>query len=357
MSEQDAEIVFGRSGGLATITLNRPKALNALNLGMVRALGPVLAEWERDPSVKAVLIRGAGPRAFCAGGDIRQLYEDGRAGGRYPYDFYREEYIINAHIKRYAKPYVALMDGIVMGGGLGFSVHGARRVLTETTLAAMPETGIGLFPDVGGGYFLARCPGEIGVYLALTGARVKTADAIYCGVGDIVVPQAKLDEIEAALAAADLGPGLAAIDAVLAGFAVPADAPPLAAHRALIDRHFAHATVEAILASLDSDADPFAEEAARTIRMKSPTSCKIALRQIRFGRNLTMDENMRMEWRIAHRVIKGHDFYEGVRAVIVDKDNAPNWRPARFEEVNDAAIDAYFAPLGEEELRYPWERA
>jgi len=244
-----------------------------------------------------------------------------------------------------------------MGGGVGISQPAKFRVATENTRYAMPETGIGLFPDVGGGYFLARCPGEIGVYLALTGARIKTADAIHCGVGDIVVPQAKLDEIEAALAAADLGPGLPAIDAILARHAVEPGTPSLAAHRALIDRHFSHTTVEAILASLDSDADPFAEEAARTIRMKSPTSCKIALRQIRFGRNLTMDENMRMEWRIAHRVIKGHDFYEGVRAVIVDKDNAPNWRPARFEEVSDAAIDAYFAPLGEEELRYPWERA
>lgn len=353
----EPEILFARKGGLAIVTLNRPKALNALNLEMCIAFGTKLFEWEKDANVQAVLIRGAGSRAFCAGGDIRRLYEEGRTGGRYPYDFYHDEYVINAHIKRYTKPYIALMDGIVMGGGLGFSVHGARRVLTETTVAAMPETGIGLFPDVGGGYFLSHCPGELGMYLALTGARVKTADAIYCGIGDIVVPQAKLNDLIEALGRADLHGGVLVIDSVLAQFKINPGTSGLMEHRSVIDRHFSKPSVEAILQSLETDSSPFAQETAKHMRTKSPTSCKVTFQQVRLGKTLSMDENMRMEWRIASRMPKGHDFYEGVRALIVDKDNKPAWKPARLEDVTAAEVEAYFRPLGEGELTFPWEKS
>lgn len=349
----DQDIVFDRDRRLAHVTLNRPKALNALTHEMCQAFAERLKAWEQDADVGAVLIRGAGGKAFCAGGDIRKLYEEGRAGGTYPYRFYSDEYRLNAHIKRFAKPYIAFIDGITMGGGVGFSVHGARRIATENTVFAMPETGIGLFPDVGGTHFLPRCPGGIGMYLALTGARMKAADCLHAGVADAFVPAARLDELAGDLAALDHAQGLAAIDAVVAGFAGDPGPSGLAAHRALIDDCFSGPSVEAIVAALDRLGDAFAADCARTIRTKSPTSCKIAFRQVREGAKLSMDECMRLEWRVVNRVIRGHDFYEGVRAVIIDKDQKPRWNPARLEDLSDAEIDRYFAPLGEGELPLP----
>jgi enoyl-CoA hydratase len=338
------EVLFERQGAIGLITLNRPKALNALTRAMCVEMKAQLDEWANDAAIKSVVIRGAGERAFCAGGDIRALYESGRAGTPYALDFYRDEYILNAAIKHFPKPYIALIHGIVMGGGVGVSVHGSHRVVDETATFAMPETGIGLFPDVGGSYFLPRCPGQIGMYLALTGARLKTADTLYAGVATHFVPAAKWDGLLERLA-----DGRSPGDALgTLGESVPGDF--LNAHRSAIDRLFARGSVEEILAALDAEHTDFADDTAKIIRTKSPTSLKIAFRQIRDGAKCGFDDCMRMEFRMVNRIIAGHDFYEGVRATILDKDGAPKWNPAELSKVGDADVDAYFAPLDNKEL-------
>ena len=350
----EADIVFSLERGLASVLLNRPKALNALTLEMCLELDARLKAWADDPAVKAVVIRGAGDKAFCAGGDIRKLYDEGRAGGDYPFRFYRDEYRCNARVHRFPKPYIALLDGIVMGGGVGVSIHGSHRIVTENVLFAMPETGIGLFPDVGGAYFLPRLPGQLGMYLGLTGARLKAADAVFAGIGDAFVPRERLAALFEALAAADL-PDRAAVDRVIAGFAAPAGSAPLASHREAIDRCFAADSVEDVLTALEREGTEWAQATAATIRAKSPTSLKIAFRQIREGAKRDFDDCMRMEWRIVNRVIRGHDFYEGTRAVVVDKDQKPKWRPPGLAELTAADIDAYFAPLPEGDLTFEWD--
>ncbi len=338
------DVLFDRRGALGLITLSRPKALNALTHGMCVAMKAKLDEWAKDPLVGAVAIRGDGDRAFCAGGDIRALYDSGRAGTPYAFEFYRDEYRLNAAIKHFPKPYIALLRGIVMGGGVGVSVHGSHRVADDTAVFAMPETGIGLFPDVGGSYFLPRCPGEIGMYLALTGARLKTADMLYAGVATHHVSAGNTAELLERLAAGEPA------DSAIAALVAPPDEAPLAEHRGSIDRHFAAASVEAVLASLDAEDSEWTRATAASIGTKSPTSLKIAHRQLRTGRLLGFDDCMRMEMRIVARVIAGHEFYEGVRATIIEKDNAPKWRPPTLVQVADSDIDTYFLPLGEREL-------
>jgi enoyl-CoA hydratase len=334
----DAEILFEKRGAVGLITLNRPKALNALTHAMCRAMTAQLRAWSVDAEVKAVVVQGAGDRAFCAGGDIRSLYESGKAGTPYALDFYRDEYVLNALIKHYPKPYVALISGIVMGGGVGVSVHGGTRIADETTMFAMPETGIGLFPDVGGSFFLPRCPGRIGMYLALTGARLKTADCLYASVATHFVAREK----RAALIARLCEGG--AIDEL--SEAVPATF--LDTHRAAIDAIFAGDSAEEILAALDADHTDWSRDTAKTIRGKSPTSTKLTVRQLREGAVKSFDDCMKMEYRMVHRIVAGHDFYEGVRATIIDKDGTPKWAPADLAAVSDAAVDAYFAPLERE---------
>ncbi len=341
----DAEILFERRGVVGLVTLNRPKALNALTRDMCVKMNAQLDDWKVDDKIAIVVVCGAGDRAFCAGGDIRSLYESGKAGTPYALDFYRDEYILDATIKHYPKPYIALIGGIVMGGGVGVSVHGTYRVADETTTFAMPETGIGLFPDVGGSYFLPRCPGEIGMYLALTGARLKTADCVYAGVATHFVPAVDRPSLIEGLEGG--GDPAASIGAL----ARPPGDAALASMRPQIDRIFGERSVEAILARLDSDGAEWSRDTAKTIRAKSPTATKLAFRQIREGRNLSFDDGMRMEFRMVNRVVAGHDFYEGVRAAIIDKDQAPKWKPAALEDVSDRDIDAYFAPLGDKELK------
>ncbi|HXC53945.1 MAG TPA: enoyl-CoA hydratase/isomerase family protein [Rhizomicrobium sp.] len=340
----DAEILFEHRGAVGLITLNRPKALNALTHGMVVAMHAKLRQWAGDDAVKTVVIQGVGERAFCAGGDIRALYDSGKARTPYIVDFYRDEYLLNACIKHYPKPYVALLRGIVMGGGVGVSVHGSHRIADESVLFAMPETGIGLFPDVGGSYFLPRCPGQIGMYLGLTGARLKTADTLYAGVATHFVPAAEREILLAALVDGALP------DVAMRGLAEEVPGTFLPEHREKIDALFSRACAEDILAALDADHTDWAADTAKTIRAKSPTATKLAFRQIREGANLSFDDCMRMEFRMVNRVIAGHEFYEGVRATIIDKDGAPKWNPATLAEVTDKDIDAYFAPLGEQEL-------
>lgn len=342
---EDAEVLFERHGALGLITLNRPKALNALTHDMCVRMKAQLDQWAKDDAVKAVAIRGAGDRAFCAGGDIRALYESGKAGTPYALAFYRDEYILNATIKHYPKPYVALIQGINMGGGVGVSVNGSHRIAGEGMVFAMPETGIGLFPDVGGSYFLPRCPGEIGMFLGLTGFRLKTADSLYAGIATNFIPTARWETLLKALADGTVP------DTAIEGLKDTVPDTFLVEHRSAIDRIFAANSVEEILAGLDAEHEDWTDDIATTIRSKSPTSLKIAFHQIREGRNLDFDACMRMEYRMVNRIVAGHDFYEGVRAVIIDKDNAPKWQPAELSGVSEADVDAYFAPLGEKELK------
>ena len=330
------DLLFERRGNLVLITLNRPDALNALSHEMALAMEIRLKAYAGDNTVKAIVVQGAGERAFCAGGDVRRLYDTGRAGEDYPYNFYRDEYRLNALIFDYPKPYIALIDGIDMGGGVGVSVHGSHRVVTERLNFAMPETGIGLFPDVGGSYFLPRLPGEIGCYMALTGARLRAADAVYAGIGDAYVESGRLPNLIEALAERD--------DVTQALSLAAQDPGPsqFTELREAIDRTFVGDSVEAILTGLDSTDSEWAQKTAQIMRTKSPTSLKIALRQIRTGAGLDFHDCMRMEYRIANGCIEGHEFYEGVRAVVIDKDQAPRWRPASLAEVSDADIEPYF---------------
>ncbi|MFQ5783435.1 MAG: enoyl-CoA hydratase/isomerase family protein [Alphaproteobacteria bacterium] len=349
----EGDILFAVEGAVGRVTLNRPKALNALTHDMALRLDRRLAEWASDDTVSVVAVDAAGERAFCAGGDIRALY---RAlltpGDPLIADFYRDEYRLNHRIFTYPKPYVALIDGVVMGGGVGISVHGSHRVASEHILFAMPETGIGLFPDVGGSWFLPRMPGEIGMYLGLTGARLKAADARYAGVATHYVPRERHPLLLRTLAEMSYGDdAYGAVGAVLARFDEDPGSPPLAAHRDAIDRCFSEDSVEDILAALAAAGGDWAQTTMAALADKSPTSLKVAFRQLREGAALDdFAQAMRMEYRLSQRFCAGHDFREGVRAVVIDKDNAPQWRPDRLDRVSVATVDAYFAPLGDDDL-------
>jgi enoyl-CoA hydratase len=346
----EAEVLFERAGHAGIVTLNRPKALNALTHDMVLRMAETLAAWEADAGVRLVIVRAAGEKAFCAGGDIRRVYDMGKAGDPAQRAFFADEYRLNVRIKRYPKPYVALVDGIVMGGGVGVSVHGSHRVGTERTTFAMPETGIGFFPDVGGSYFLPRMPQETGMMAALSAGRLKQADALWAGILTHAVSAADLDALTRALC--EEGDA----DAVLARFAARHDAgtPALAARAPRIGELFDKSSVAEILAGLDvlagdaSDADAeWAAGLAATIRSKSPTSVLLAFAQLRRGAELDFEACMRLEYRIVSHILQGHDFYEGVRALIVDKDNAPVWSPATLAGVSEDAVLAHFAlPAG-----------
>jgi enoyl-CoA hydratase len=352
----DADILFETRGGLGLVTLNRPQALNALTHAMALRLEQQLDHWAADDAILAVAIRGAGEKAFCAGGDIRALYDAGRPGGergRANFGFYADEYRLNAKIKRYAKPYVSLMDGIVMGGGVGVSIHGSHRVAGDRTLFAMPETGIGLFPDVGGTFFLPRMPGETGMFAGLTGARFRAADAVRAGVCDLYVPSERHAALLDALAAMTLDgrDARAEVDWILEAHARHAPGEtPVADQRDAIDRCFSGASVEAVLAALAGEGTEWAEAQAATIATKSPICTRIAFRQIRDGAGLDFEACMALEYRLARFCMTAPDFYEGVRAVIIDKDNAPNWMPATLAEADEESVAPAFAPIGEEEL-------
>lgn len=348
-----AEILFARRGGAGVVTLNRPKALNAVTHAMVRALRRQLEAWANDPAVTRVVITAAGERAFSVGGDIRALYDLGTAGKRDAMlQFWRDEYPLNVAIKSYRKPYVALIDGMVMGGGVGVSVHGSHRVAGDRFQFAMPEVGIGFFPDVGATWFLPRMPGELGAYGGLTGERFGIADALATAIATHHVPSARFPELIERLA------GTVPVDTVLAAFAEPVhEQGPIIVRREAIDRLFAGDSVDNILAALDREAASgsadaaWAGKTAATMRTKSPLSLKIALQQVRRGKDWDFETCMRTEFRIVSRVIEGHDFYEGVRAVIVDKDNAPRWRPVTLAAVSAAQVERHFAPRNGDELK------
>ena len=335
------EVIVRVERGVGRVTLNRPGALHALTTGMCRTMTDALLAWENDPAVTAVLFDHSGERGFCAGGDIRMLAESGAADGGQAREFFFIEYRLNALLMRYAKPTIAVMDGVVMGGGVGLALPCKVRVATERTTFAMPETGIGLFPDVGGGWHLPRLPGKAGLWLALTGARIKGADCRALGIATHVVESARTGELKAAITAGDPN----AAD----GFGTDPGPSPLAPHRAEIDRLFGADSVEGIVAALDADGGEWAQAQRQTLATKSPQTLKVAFRQLALGAAAaTFEENMRTEYRIGARVVARHDFLEGVRAVIIDKDNAPRWSPDTLEGVTGAMLDGIFAPLAEE---------
>lgn len=346
--DETAEVICEKQGQAGVITLNRPRALNALTLGMVREMRQALEAWAKDPQVTRVIAQGAGEKAFCAGGDIRRLTDLLQAGERdEALAFWREEYQLNILIKRYPKPYISLIDGIVMGGGVGISLHGSYRVAGERYLFAMPEVGIGFFPDVGATYALPRLPGQTGMYLALTGERVKRADAVMLGLATHSVPSEAIGSLREALIAGE------PINEALAKAASDPGPAPLSEHRDIIDSCFSAESVAAVLQRLDDAAGKGSEFSARTaagMRTKSPTSMCIAFEQVRRGASLDFEEAMKTEFRIVSRIGEGNDFFEGVRAVLIDKDNQPRWEPASLGAVKRETIDHHFASLGPHEL-------
>lgn len=350
-----ADVLVQTEGGIGRITLARPEALHALNTGMCAAILSALKGWADDPAVHLVWIgHQEGTRGFCAGGDIRMLATSGAGDAAEAREFFRTEYRMNAALKAFPKPVLAILDGVTMGGGVGLSVHGSRRVATERTLFAMPETGIGLFPDVGGGWFLPRLEGETGTWLALTGARLKGVDVAGAGIATHFLPSELVPALAKQVLAADFSvDARGMLDEILRGLTHSVPEPSYAAHQRIIDRCFAPETAEEIVAALEADGSDWAQAEAATIRTKSPETVKVALRQLREGRRLkSFEENMRMEFRIGWRKVQSHDFQEGVRAVIKDKDNAPVWSPARLEDVSEADVARYFEPLGADELSF-----
>jgi enoyl-CoA hydratase len=331
----DDAVIASTDGRIGHILLNRPQALNALSREMIGAVGHALDAWRDDPEIHSVVIEGAGERAFCAGGDIRAVRDLGLAGDREAIEaFFRDEYALNLAIAQYPKPYAALIDGICMGGGMGLAVHGQVRATTEAGSFAMPETGIAMFPDVGASFFLPRLPGCIGIYLGLTGTRLTGADAVHAGLATHLVPGSALVDLRAAIAR----DGIAEV-AVYAQSLPPFS---LAPHRAAIDRCFGADSVLQMIARLDTEDTDFGRDTLATLRRRSPSAVLWSFEMMRRGRHLSLREALQGELRMTRRVIPHREFAEGVRAMVVDKDRAPRWDPARIEDVDPAAIAAMF---------------
>jgi enoyl-CoA hydratase len=336
------EVLTQIDNGVGLITLNRPKAINSLNQTMVDALSAVLTRWADDDAVRAVVLSGAGERGLCAGGDIVAVYHSARKDGVEVRKFWRDEYLLNGQIGRFAKPYVSLMDGIVMGGGVGVSAHGSVRVVTETSKVAMPEVGIGFVPDVGGAFLLARAPGALGLYAALTGATFSGSDAIALGFADHYVPHSDLQAFTAAIVSDGT-------DSAVAAHAVEPPPSNLVAQRDWIDECFAGDTVADIVAALrGQDSEP-ANDAADLIASRSPTSLSVALQAVRRAAKLeTLEDVLIQDYRVSSATARSHDLVEGIRAQIIDKDRNPQWSPASLAAVTAADVDAYFAPVDDD---------
>ncbi len=347
---QESEVIVREERALRRITLNRPKALNALTLDMAVAMTRLLRSWATDPAVGAVLIDGAGERALCAGGDIRALYDAAKSGDTLPEKFWATEYHLNVLIARYPKPLIAVMDGLVMGGGVGLSTHAAHRVVTERSAVAMPEVGIGFFPDVGASFLLARSPGYAGTYVALTGERMGAADAIYCRLADVHIAAAKLPELPAALADCRTANDARARLEEMSSTPAPGKLP---AARQWIDNCYGVNDVETIVERLGAANVEAARAAVATMQKMSPTSLKVTLRNIRAALSFKrVEESFQQDYRIALACIAGHDFIEGIRAQIVDKDRNPRWRPHRLEDVTTNIVERHFKPVGHLELTF-----
>ncbi|PWS45536.1 3-hydroxyisobutyryl-CoA hydrolase [Streptomyces sp. FT05W] len=344
----DEPVLLHTEGHILHLTLNRPRALNALTHTMVRGIDEALVRAADDDAVTAVVIDGAGGRGLCAGGDIRSIYEDARAGRSASVDFWRDEYRLNARIARFPKPYVALMDGIVMGGGVGVSAHGDVRVVTERSRVAMPETAIGFVPDVGGTHLLAAAPGELGTHLALTGRTVGAADAVLCGLADHFVPSQHLADLVTELARSATP---TEVQETVRRYATTAPEGELAAQRTWIDECYAADTVEEIIDRLSNSGLTAAKETAAALLTASPTALKVTLAAVRRAARLgSLEAVLDQEFRVSCRAFTGHDLTEGVRARIIDKDRTPRWSPAEIHEVTAADVARYFEPLGDREL-------
>ncbi|MBU9766426.1 enoyl-CoA hydratase/isomerase family protein [Mycobacterium sp. TNTM28] len=337
MTENEDVLVSVRNG-VGILTLNRPKAINSLNDAMVAGMSTALHAWENDDAIHTVLLTGAGERGLCAGGDVVALYHSAKAGGADARRFWYDEYLLNAYIGSYPKPYVALMDGIVMGGGVGVAAHGSVRVATDTTKMAMPEVGIGFIPDVGGTYLLSRTPGALGLHAALTGAPFTGADAIAMGFADHYVPHDKLADFTEAIVADG-------VENALAVYAVDPPAGGLQEQQGWIDECYAGDTVADIVAALRGHDEQAARDAANLIETRSPVSLAVTLEAVRRAAKLdTLEDVLRQEYRTSCASLKSHDFVEGIRAQLVDKDRNPQWSPASIAEVTAADVDAYFVP-------------
>lgn len=344
MTGIEPEVLIEKRDGLGRITLNRPKSINALNHSMVQKIAAALLEWSNDDEVRAVVLAGAGERGLCAGGDIVSIYNDAKDGGTGSLDFWRDEYILNAAIANYGKPYIALMDGIVMGGGVGVSAHGGVRIVTERSMVGMPETGIGFIPDVGGTYLLSRAPGELGTHIALTTARLSAGDAIACGFADHFVASDKLDEFVDAVASSS-------VDEALAAFAQPAPVSELMAQQSWIDAAYSADTVPQIVSRLQSSGVAEAEKAAEQVLAKSPTAVTVTLRALRQARELdSLEAVLDQEFRVSTASLRSHDLVEGIRAQVVEKDRNPKWSPAQLSDIDSEQVESYFARLGDREL-------
>jgi 3-hydroxyisobutyryl-CoA hydrolase len=350
------EVIFTEINTAGVITLNRPPSLNALNLSMAKKIYSRLKEWNDSSSISHVIIEGAGGKAFCAGGDIVAVSKAGKAGDLLAQNFFREEYRLNHLIGDLKKPYIALLDGFTMGGGVGLSVHGSHRVGSEKCVFAMPETGIGLFPDVGGGYFLPKLRGQLGLYVALVGIRLHGADVLSAGVATHFVESAKHSELKEVLAH-EKNLVHEDVNRILKQFCPEKPLPEFSLSRYLeaIDRHFRFNHMEDIIHSLEKDNSDWCRAQIATLRKMSPTSLKITLKQLResVAKRMNMTEVLTMEYRMSQRCMAtNHDFHEGVRALLVDKDKSPKWNPPTLEEVSEELVDSHFAPFDDPKLEW-----
>jgi enoyl-CoA hydratase/carnithine racemase len=344
------EILCESRNGIAFITLNRPAALNALSFGMIGELRALLRRCADDLEIKGILLRGAGEKAFCAGGDIRALYQSFKQAGRLHHEFFAAEYVVDYLLYAYPKPYIALLDGITMGGGMGLAQGSGLRIVGERTRIAMPEVGIGLFPDVGASYFLSRLPGSLGLYLALTGTQIRGADALYARLADVYLPPAAItalvDDLSNLQWSSDVAGDIRRLVHAHAAQGLPARS--LSVLRPAIDLHFSRGSVASILASLEAESRPeyadWAQKTAKLMRQRSPTMMAVTLRQLERGKTLDLADCFRMEIAMVAQCFEQGDFIEGVRAVIIDKDNSPRWSPDRIEDVSDASVDVFFRP-------------
>ncbi|MEY9884472.1 enoyl-CoA hydratase/isomerase family protein [Bradyrhizobium sp. USDA 329] len=352
-SAEEGDLIVRREGAAGVIRLNRPKAINAMTLEMSIGIDAALDRFETDPEVGLIILEGAGERGLCAGGDIRGLWESSREGGDLGARFWRQEYVMNARIAKFPKPYVAFMDGLVMGGGVGLSGHASHRVVTDRTKLAMPEVGLGFFPDVGGTWLLSRSPGEIGTYFGLTGQTMNGPDAIHAKFADAVVPAAKWPELREALTKLRQGATAADVSKLINGFATGETAGPVTAKQAAIDALFGFDRMEDIVAALKRDGSEFAQATLKTLNEKSPRGMVVTLKLLRLARKASnLEECLVREYRAALEVFRSDDFREGVRAAVIDKDRNPAWSPPRIEDVTPEMLTPYLAEIGADELKF-----
>jgi enoyl-CoA hydratase len=351
---EEGDLIVRREGAAGIIRLNRPKAINAMTLEMSLGIDAALDQFEADPDIALIILEGAGERGLCAGGDIRGLYESSKVGGDLGKVFWRQEYIMNARIAAFPKPYVAYMDGLVMGGGVGLSAHGRHRIVTERTKLAMPEVGLGFFPDVGGTWLLSRSPGELGAYFGLTGHTMNGPDAIHAHFADAVVPSNKWPALREVLTKVRSGTVPREIAQLIDGFATGESAGPVAAQQDRIDAWFAHDSMHDILSALEKDGSELALATLKTLREKSPRGMVVTLKLLRLARGAaSLQECLVREYRAALEVFRSDDFREGVRAAIIDKDRNPKWSPPDIDDVTPAMLAPYLAEIGADELTFP----